>query len=178
MADGSITNNDEYLSYQNRVQNIDEIRKDMIGELSSRGDLPVSTGGMGLTGLKSEAADSRAIGSTEKQSNSAVGGFKNQQQMANRGMVDNRSKSKTKGRGQMMNNGQLAQQAADGNFVKSKQMMFGQDKRLQPSEISQTQKEMHKQEGQFVLPGRPAGLPQFQRTPVLLMHSDESRRLS
>ena len=79
MADGSITNNDEYLSYQNRVQNIDEIRKqnEMIGDLSSRGDLPVSAG-MGLTGLKSEAADSRAIGSTEKMSNGAQAGFNKQ----------------------------------------------------------------------------------------------------
>ena len=53
--------------------------------------------------------------------------------------------------------------------------MFGQDKRLQPSEISQMQKEIHKQEAQFVLPGRPAGLPQYQRTPVMMMQADGPR---
>ena len=73
MADGSITNNDEYLSYQNRVANVDELRKqEMMGELSSRGDLPVSAAGAPIGYQKSEAADSRAIGSTDQLSSNAA----------------------------------------------------------------------------------------------------------
>lgn len=39
----------------------------MIGDLSSRGDMPLSThANMGITGLKSDVAESRPIGSTDK----------------------------------------------------------------------------------------------------------------